>query len=86
MVPVLDANGNPIPRAGEIVHRALHQLVRRQRQSEGSVFTDTFNITWRRFERHDVPSHNNDHIVFGPVNPFDPDTLVKVTFEKANCG
>ena len=86
VVPVLDANGNPIPRAGESFTGHFTTWFGGSINPNGSVFTDTFNVSGVGSGGTTFRSHANDHVVFGPGEPFDPDTLVKLTFEKVNCG
>lgn len=85
VVPDLDANGNPIPRAGESFTGHVTSWFGGSVNPYGSVFTDTFNINGAGSGGTTFRSHQNDHIVFGPGEPFDPDTLVKLSFEKASC-
>ena len=86
IVPVLDAGGNPIPRAGESFTGKFTDWFGGSVNRQSSEFTDTFNVRGVGSEGTTFSAHAADHIVFGPGEPFDPDTLVKVAFSKTNCG
>ena len=50
-----------------------------------SVFTSTFNVSGVGSNGTTFRSHDNAHFGFGPGEPFDPGTLVRVAFDKLNC-
>jgi hypothetical protein len=85
VVPVLGDDGNPIPRAGESFTGHFTQWFGGSVNPNNSVFTDTFTVHGSGSGGTTFRAHFNDHIVFGPGEPFNPDTLVKVSFNKANC-
>jgi len=85
VVPVLDGNDATIPRPGESYTGHFTQWFGGSINRNNSVFSDTFNVGGVGSEGTTFRAHFNDHIVFGPGEPFNPDTLVKVAFNKANC-
>jgi hypothetical protein len=85
VVPVLDGNDATIPRAGESYTGHFTQWFGGSINRNNSVFSDTFNVGGVGSEGTTFRAHFSDHIVFGPGEPFNPDTLVKVAFNKSNC-
>lgn len=86
IVPVLDGDGNTIPREGETFTGKFTTWFGGSVNLQGSVFTDTFNVRGVGSEGSTFRAHNVNHTVFGPGEPFDPNTLVKLDFHKASCG
>ena len=85
VIPVLDGNGNPIPRAGESFTGHFTQWFGGSVNPNNSVFTFTFNVGGVGSNGTTFRSHENAHFGFGPGEPFDPGTLVRVAFDKLNC-
>jgi hypothetical protein len=85
VTPTLDANDNVIPRDGESYAGHFQQWFGGSVNRNGSVFTDTFNIHGTGSEGTVLSEHFNNHFVFGPGEPFAPETLLKHSFNKSSC-
>jgi hypothetical protein len=89
LIPVLDADGNPVLRAGETFTGHFTDWFGASINRNVSTTTDAFNVRGIGSAGTTFQAHDNSHIVTDgpgdPFDPFDPATPLKLAFDHATC-
>lgn len=86
LIPILDASGNPVARAGETFTGHFTDWFGASINPNESVITDVFNVRGTGSTGTTFAAHDNSHLVTaGAGDPFDPSTPLKLSFDHATC-
>ena len=86
LIPILDADGNPVARSGETFTGRFTDWFGASINRNVSTVTDAFNVRGVGSAGTTFQAHDNSHLVTdGPGDPFDPATPLKLAFEHSSC-